>query len=575
MQDQHREQSLLFRIEWVMRATVGAAILILLLDHGWTLKPAVHAYLAASYGLLSLIFLGGTFGQLLIRRDRWFYVRRNKWVYLINGLILLEMLVVLLSRWIGLGVFAQGHLVLLHVYIVANIGWRFVALVQFLTRYKTSPARMIVGSFGTLILIGSGLLLLPNATTGALHPLDALFTATSAVCVTGLIVVDTATAFTTTGQVILLGLIQLGGLGIMTVTAFFTILAGRKMSGREQVLLGNMLSTDRPAQLGTIIRAVFFTTLTIEAAGAVLLYLNWRQIYTPARALYTAGFHAISAFCNAGFSVFSDSLMQFAAHVPINLIMASLIVLGGLGFGTLREITERLRMFGSSQKVRRFSVQSRIIFVMTLLLLSAATVLFFMVESPNVLAELSGGERLVASFFQAVTFRTAGFNSVDFAALRPSTLILAVMMMFVGAAPGSTGGGLKVTTLAILLATVVSAARGKSRLELFHRTIPMTVLYQTIVVITAYLFVAVLVSFLLCLTETVGRPLDLVFETISALGTVGLSTGVTSHLSRAGKILIILTMFSGRIGPFTLALAIGQRQPTESYNYPEEEVQIG
>lgn len=575
MQDQHREQSLLFRIEWVMRATVGAAILILLLDHGWTLKPAVHAYLAASYGLLSLIFLGGTFGQLLIRRDRWFYVRRNKWVYLINGLILLEMLVVPLSRWIGLGVFAQGHLVLLHVYIVANIGWRFVALVQFLTRYKTSPARMIVGSFGTLILIGSGLLLLPNATTGALHPLDALFTATSAVCVTGLIVVDTATAFTTTGQVILLGLIQLGGLGIMTVTAFFTILAGRKMSGREQVLLGNMLSTDRPAQLGTIIRAVFFTTLTIEAAGAVLLYLNWRQIYTPARALYTAGFHAISAFCNAGFSVFSDSLMQFAAHVPINLIMASLIVLGGLGFGTLREITERLRMFGSSQKVRRFSVQSRIIFVMTLLLLSAATVLFFMVESPNVLAELSGGERLVASFFQAVTFRTAGFNSVDFAALRPSTLILAVMMMFVGAAPGSTGGGLKVTTLAILLATVVSAARGKSRLELFHRTIPMTVLYQTIVVITAYLFVAVLVSFLLCLTETVGRPLDLVFETISALGTVGLSTGVTSHLSRAGKILIILTMFSGRIGPFTLALAIGQRQPTESYNYPEEEVQIG
>jgi trk system potassium uptake protein len=575
MQDQHREQSLLFRIEWVMRATVGAAILILLLDHGWTLKPAVHAYLAASYGLLSLIFLGGTFGQLLIRRDRWFYVRRNKWVYLINGLILLEMLVVPLSRWIGLGVFAQGHLVLLHVYIVANIGWRFVALVQFLTRYKTSPARMIVGSFGTLILIGSGLLLLPNATTGALHPLDALFTATSAVCVTGLIVVDTATAFTTTGQVILLGLIQLGGLGIMTVTAFFTILAGRKMSGREQVLLGNMLSTDRPAQLGTIIRAVFFTTLTIEAAGAVLLYLNWRQIYTPARALYTAGFHAISAFCNAGFSVFSDSLMQFAAHVPINLIMASLIVLGGLGFGTLREITERLRMFGSPQKVRRFSVQSRIIFVMTLLLLSAATVLFFMVESPNVLAELSGGERLVASFFQAVTFRTAGFNSVDFAALRPSTLILAVMMMFVGAAPGSTGGGLKVTTLAILLATVVSAARGKSRLELFHRTIPMTVLYQTIVVITAYLFVAVLVSFLLCLTETVGRPLDLVFETISALGTVGLSTGVTSHLSRAGKILIILTMFSGRIGPFTLALAIGQRQPTESYNYPEEEVQIG
>jgi trk system potassium uptake protein TrkH len=347
------------------------------------------------------------------------------------------------------------------------------------------------------------------------------------------------------------------------------------MTGREQVLLGNMLSTNRPDQLGAILRAVFLTTLSIEACGAVLLFFRWRHVFDPELAWYTSIFHAISAFCNAGFSTFSTSLMDFAPSAGINLSICGLIILGGLGFRTLRDLKSLFSKGSFRQKIGRISVQSKIILSVTGILLGAGMLLFFLLESSHLLQGASLKDRFLASIFQSVTCRTAGFNTVDFAQLHPATLMLSIILMFIGAAPGSTGGGLKVTTVAILIGTVIAAARGRSRLDFFHRTIPVKVLYQTLVVITIYLFVAVLVSFLLSITEQHSTPLDLIFETISALGTVGLSTGVTSHLSLGGKILIIITMFLGRIGPFTLALAIGQRQFRESYNYPEEEVQIG
>jgi trk system potassium uptake protein TrkH len=475
----------------------------------------------------------------------------------------------------GQGNVVHFHSTLIQLYLLTNVVRKFLRFSQYLAQYNASPARFIILSFGSAILIGTGLLLLPKATTGPFRPVNALFTATSAICVTGLIVVDTATAFTRIGQLIILGLIQLGGLGIMTVTAFFSLIIGQRMSGREQVLMGNVLSTDRPAQLGSVIRAVFLTTIVIESCGFLLLYFSWKDVFDAKLAGYTALFHTISAFCNAGFSTFSESLMGFATHTRINLIICSLIILGGLGFGTLRNLMLLFSRGPIRQKLARFSVQAKVVLVMTAGLLVLGTVLFFGLEFHNLLEGLSLGDRLLVSFFQSVTPRTAGFNTVDFSQLRTPTLMLGVMLMFIGAAPGSTGGGIKVTTLAILLGTVISTARGKTRLEFFRRTIAVKVLYQTIVVITVYLFVAALISFLLSITEEYGRPLDLIFETISALGTVGLSTGVTPHLSMAGKILIIITMFLGRIGPFTLALAIGQRQLTESYSYPEEEVQIG
>jgi trk system potassium uptake protein TrkH len=490
-------------------------------------------------------------------------------------LMVLGFLGLLITQILGVIKFSETYEILLKCYLLISIWHQFIALSQRLAQYNTSPARFIVITFGTAILIGSGLLLLPKATTIPFHPIDALFTSTSAICVTGLIVVDTATAFTKTGQLIILGLIQLGGLGIMTVTAFFSLLIGQRMSGREQVLLGNMLSTDRPDQLGAILRAVFFTTISIEACGALLLFSHWRHVFEPGFAWYTSIFHAISAFCNAGFSTFSTSLMNFAPDTAINLTICGLIILGGLGFRTLRDLKSLFSKGTFRQKFGRVSVQSKVILTVTGILLGIGMLLFFLIESSHLLQGASLKDRALASIFQSVTCRTAGFNTVNIADLHPASLMLSIILMFIGAAPGSTGGGLKVTTVAILIGTVIASARGRSRLDFFRRTIPVKVLYQTLVVITIYLSVAVVVSFLLSITEQHSAPLELIFETISALGTVGLSTGVTPQLSLGGKVLVIITMFLGRIGPFTLALAIGQRQFRESYNYPEEEVQIG
>ncbi len=361
----------------------------------------------------------------------------------------------------------------------------------------------------------------------------------------------------------------------MTVTAFFSLLIGQRMTGREQVLLGNMLDTSQVTGLRTLLRTIFFTAISIEACGVGLLYLSWKAYCLPDESFYTAFFHSISAFCNAGFSTFSDSLMGFATNTHINIVVTGLIILGGLGVGTLRNISRACINTLKGKRTVSLSVQSKLVLIMTGLLLILGMLCFWGLEYSNTLSAYSRPYQALTAFFQSVTFRTAGFNTVDFGKVKESTLMIGLVLMFIGAGPGSTAGGIKVTTLAILLATVVSAARGQTRLELFRRTIPVTVLYQTLVVVTLYLSLMLSVSLVLSLTEPQFHLIDLLFETVSALGTVGLSTGVTPHLSDAGKIFIIITMFAGRVGPFTLALAIGQRQRTERYRYPEEKVQIG
>ncbi len=581
------EQWLLYILRWIMGLAVLSVCILFIWDYGFYLLPQAQKRVESGYLFLGLLFLSISIIQLIIRRDRWLYLRENKIKYLFNLLILLEIVAVYLFhvnldkarvfRWIGFLTFREVHILILQLYNLSNVIRWIVKISQFLAQYNASPALFILLSFAGVIVIGAGLLLLPKATLTPLHPVDALFTATSAVCVTGLIVVDTATAFRPFGQLIILGLIQVGGLGIMTVTAFFTLYIGRRMSGREQVLLGDMLATERLAQLGVLIRVIFLTTIVIEACGAGLLYLSWKDYYaSPKQCLYGALFHSISAFCNAGFSIFSDSLTGFASNVPINLIICALIILGGLGFATLQNIGSFKISKGPREKFIHFSVQSKIVLLMTGCLLTLGTVLFLVLEHRNTLQEFSFGGKILGAFFQSVTFRTAGFNTVDFGNVHESTLLVGIVWMFIGAAPGSTGGGIKVTTLAILLGTAIAASRGRTRLELFRRTIPVTVLYQTLAVITMYLAFMMIVSFFLSLTEPSIRPIELLFETVSALGTAGLSTGITSQLSTIGRILIIITMFLGRIGPVTLALAIGQRQRAiERYRYPSAKVQIG
>ncbi|PIE32737.1 Trk family potassium uptake protein [candidate division KSB3 bacterium] len=579
-----QEEKWLYALRWFMGMTALVGCILLVLDYGFYLPLKAHQWLEDGFLIIGSLFVVVYLLQLVIRQNRWKYLRANRIKYVVTGLILLEMLVVYLFQWqfeemtifqeLSAITSRRPHTLILQWYILFNTLRWLVKVTQFLAQFHTSPARFILLSFTSVIGLGTGLLLLPKSSTIALSPIDALFTATSAVCVTGLIVVDTAVAFTKTGQLIILTLIQVGGLGIMTITAFFSLYIGKQMSGREQALLEDMLDTDRLAKLGSILKAIFFTTFFIELCGALLLYFSWRNDFQSAyECFYSSGFHSISAFCNAGFSTYSDSLMGYAGHMHLNTIMCSLIIIGGIGFGTLQNLWTYA--LSARQKTAPYlTVQTKLVLIMTVCLLVLGSILFFAFEFDHALLNDSWKEKLLGSFFQSATFRTAGFNTVDFSEFRDTTLLFAIVFMFIGAAPGSTGGGIKVTTIAILLSTVFAIGRGRTRVDLFRRTIPMMVFYQTLVVITMYLLIAFTVWSVLTVTEE-QRPIELLFETVSALGTVGLTTGVTPQLSLIGRLLIICTMFLGRIGPFTLALAIGQRQQTERYRYPEERVQIG
>lgn len=562
--------------EWLTSISAVVALIVWIVDHGFYLAPPLKPWMAALYEILSGLFLLSAVFQLILHPQTWIYLRNHLIRYILSLFMLFETILVLTHLWSTQTELPHIHIVLLQMYILSNIGRKFIAFSQYIARFSASPAKVIVVSFAGVILAGSWLLMLPKATTTPIRYIDAFFTSTSAVCVTGLIVVDTATAYTRFGQLIVLGLIQVGGLGIMTITAFFSLLIGQRMSGREQVLLGDAMSTERYSQLGKVIHSALLTTLIAEACGCFILFLRWRSEFAPGLALYTAFFHSISAFCNAGFSTFSSSLMNYAADITINLTICGLIILGGLGFETHRNIQSFIVVTLARKKSFRFSLQTKIVLIVTAILLLTGMFSFWALErNHDVLRPYSFGHQMLISFFQSVTPRTAGFNTIDYGKLQPATLMTQIFLMFIGVGPGSTGGGIKVTTLAILVMTVIFAARGRTRVELFKRTMPVTILYQTIVVFTMYLVISLVVSTLLMITESHSRPIDFLFETNSALGTVGLSTGVTSGLSDLGKSLLILTMYLGRVGPFTTALAIGRRQLTEQYRYPEERIQIG
>lgn len=450
-------------------------------------------------------------------------------------------------------------------------------------KLKAHPSRLIILSFLGAILVGWILLSLPIASTESpLSLVDSLFTATSATCVTGLIVVDTGTRFTTFGQVVILTLIQFGGLGIMTFSTFFLILMGRGLSIKHRLIIQESFSQFPLKDMFHLVRLVLSFTLITEVIGAALLYGKFVRIFPPAQAAYHAVFHAISAFCNAGFSLYETSFFSFQEDLMINLVMAGLIILGGLGFFVLADINilERLVSF---RRVKRLSLHTKTVFTVTSTLILVGTFLVLVLEWQNTLAGKPFGTKLLASFFQAVTPRTAGFNTLTTGNLTNATLFLLIMLMFIGASPGSTGGGIKTSTLGILVALMLARLRGRRNVELFHRTVPLAIVAKAISVAVFALVTIALVTMALSVTEGGlvvsrmgrGKFLEFLFETTSAFGTVGLSTGVTSSLTTVGKILVAITVFIGRLGPLTLALAVGQRAGRQRFEFPEENVMVG
>jgi trk system potassium uptake protein TrkH len=449
---------------------------------------------------------------------------------------------------------------------------------------KVSPAVVILGSFAAAIAVGALLLSLPAAATERLSVVDAIFTATSAVCVTGLTVVDTGSRLTAFGQVVVLLLFQAGGLGIMTVAMFVVLLLGRSVSFRDHMVIEDSMHHSPTAELGRLLRYVLAFTFVAEVAGAALLWLRWRNDFPAGRAVYLSVFHAVSAFCNAGFSLFSDSLVRYRADPHVNLVTTLLIVSGGLGFLVNMELRDQVVLRLKGRRPPRLSLHSRIVLTVTASLLVFGMVGFLASESRNLLQGLPLSEKLLASWFQAVTPRTAGFNTVDYGHAATATLFFTIFLMFVGASPGSTGGGVKTTALGLLLLLLRARYRGRARAMAFRRTIPHAVMDRALSVVLLSWILTSAALLLLTATELGSAPhsgappdfIQLMFETVSAFGTVGLSTGITPSLSPAGKMLIALLMFTGRLGPVTVALASGRKAPGRvRFRYAEENVMVG
>jgi len=445
--------------------------------------------------------------------------------------------------------------------------------VKIIKEEKLSPPQVLVLGFLTVIIIGTILLNLPAASsTGkSVGFINALFTATSATCVTGLIVLDTGKDFSTFGQLIILILLQCGELGIMTMSTMFAFLMGKRISLRQRLIMQESLNQFSIGGLVRLAKYILIFTVIIEGVGATILFFSfyWQRIYSPVQALYLGVFHSISAFCNAGFSLFSDSIMRYKGDLIINLTFIALIILGGIGFLVLLELFQ----YGKNGTL---SLHANLALKISLILILIGFIVIYLIESNNpfTLGNLNLSEKIYASLFQSVTARTAGFNTIHIGSMLNPTLFLIIILMFIGASPGSTGGGVKTTTFGLLILYVWSSLTGKEEINLFKRRVSPNIIPKALTVITLSLALVTIMTILLSYVEG-ENFIKILFEVVSAFGTVGLSTGITPSLSVAGKIIVIITMFTGRVGPLGLALALIQRREPEVIKYPEEKVMVG
>lgn len=442
-----------------------------------------------------------------------------------------------------------------------------------------SPPRIFILSFGGVIFFGAALLWFPfSASKGQLRFIDALFTSASAVCVTGLVVIDNGKDLSTLGQVITIFLFQIGGLGIITFSTVFFVLMGRGISFKGREIVQSTFLHTRRRDFFVILKSVFFYTLIFESVGTLLLFIRFSRDFPPGTALYQAIYHAISAFNNCGFSLFSDSLMKYQGDLLVNLTVMGLLVIGGIGFIVQYEFFSKWK---GVQK--RLSVHSRMVLITTAVLILTGAFFFYFFERNHLLKDAPLMNTILASLFQSVTPRTCGFNTVDIGLLTNATLLLLIVLMFIGASPGSTGGGIKTTSTALLLLMIWNRLRGNEEVNIYSRTIPREVVSRTLSIIFASAFsVSIITSILLVTGEGNLPPLEsrqffveYLFETVSAFGTVGLSMGVTPKLNDIQKFAIVLMMFAGRVGPLTLAFSLSRTGGRKGLIYAEEGVMVG
>ena len=440
-----------------------------------------------------------------------------------------------------------------------------------LNRLELNPPRFLALGFSILIILGAILLNLSIATKNgeSIGFINALFTSASAVCVTGLVVVNTAEYWSLFGQITILILIQIGGLGFMTMATIVSFILGKKIGLKERLIIKEQLNQNTISGLVKLTKYVILSTFVIEGIGAFLLSTRFIPIYGLIKGLWFSIFHAISAFCNAGFDIIGNSIVPFVGDFIINITICFLVIIGGLGFSVLIDILNK-------KSFKKLHIHSKLVISITIILIIAGMLIFLIMEknNPDTLFNLTGKEKLLSSFFQSVISRTAGFNSIDISRINDTTAFIMIILMYIGGSPGSTAGGIKTTTFGTTLLTTVAVIKGNKDVVIFNRRLSQDIINRSIAIVSIGLTLILIVSIILTITEEFIF-LDVLFEATSAFGTVGLSRGITSSLSNIGKIMISLTMYVGRVGPLTMAFAFAKRQKQDLYRYSEGNIMVG
>ncbi|MGM0635957.1 MAG: TrkH family potassium uptake protein [Bacteroidota bacterium] len=560
-------------------------LLAIISDFGFSHTKFAQQFLDAFYFLVLGIGIISTFSRYLLNVN---LIRRKA--------VIFDFLSIIFTLWIFymylfVGVPFETDLLLenpiwIKIAVLLTFVREFSELKINFKRTIINPAQLFILSFLVIILIGSFLLILPNATHDNISYIDALFTATSAVCVTGLVVVDTGAHFTIFGQTIVMLLIQIGGLGILTFASYFSYFFKGGTTYENQLALSDMTSSKKLGDVFSTLKNIILITFGIELIAGILIYtsIDSSDFGAQSEQIFFSVFHSISAFCNAGFSTLSNSLYEqgFQFNYYLQIIIILTFVLGGLGFPIVVNILNYLKykiitLFSSRKgkyKPWVLNLNSRINLATTITLSSVAFVLFYFLEYNNTLAEHNEFGKIITALFGATTPRTAGFNTIDTSAIAFPTLMMVFLLMWIGASPQSTGGGIKTSTFAIATLNIFSLAKGKSRIEIFRREIANISVLRAFSIISLSLIVIGFAIMLISVFDPEKQLKDIAFECFSAYSTVGLSLGITNSLSSASKFVIIAVMFVGRISMLSLVIAIFKKVRYKNYNYPEEEITI-
>lgn len=442
----------------------------------------------------------------------------------------------------------------------------------FKNKFKLNGVQILALGFLIAIFIGAILLSLPISSSSgeSTNFLDSLFTSTSAVCVTGLVTLDTSSHWSTFGQTVIMTLIEIGGLGFMSFAVLISLILGKKITLRERLVMQEAMNTYSIQGLVKMVRYVLIFTVSVQFFGALLLSTQFVPEYGISKGIFYSIFHSISSFCNAGFDLFGTSLMGYSSNAVVILVISALIIIGGLGFTVLLEIYE-------FKGIKKLSLHSKLVIITSLILIVGGTILMFLFEINNTatFGNMNMKDKLLNSFFASVSPRTAGFNSVVTTDMTMASKFLTIILMIIGGSPGSTAGGLKTVTCGILFLTVLSVIRGREDTEVFGRRFTKEVVYKSFTIVFIALALVIGVTMVLSYTEVGASFIDLLYEATSALGTVGLTLGLTPNLSSIGKVLIMIMMYLGRVGPLTVMLALTRKKKKSGYKYPEGKILIG